>query len=109
MSLFSGARLGPYEIGAAIGAGGMGQVYKAVDSRLGRQVAIKALPPEFSADPERLTRFEQEARAERQRGRRPAAPGRRWHGVQTVRERALRPRADGHPAWRTDGHRRALA
>ena len=63
MSLSAGARLGPYEIGAPIGAGGMGQVYKAVDSRLGRQVAIKVLPPEFSADPERLSRFEQEARA----------------------------------------------
>ena len=63
MSLSAGERLGPYEIGAPIGAGGMGQVYKAVDSRLGRQVAIKVLPPEFSADPERLSRFEQEARA----------------------------------------------
>ncbi len=63
MSLSTGAKLGPYEIGAPIGAGGMGQVYKAVDSRLGRQVAIKVLPPEFSADPERLSRFEQEARA----------------------------------------------
>ena len=63
MSLAAGAKLGPYEIGAPIGAGGMGQVYKAVDSRLGRQVAIKVLPPEFSADPERLSRFEQEARA----------------------------------------------
>ena len=63
MSLSAGARLGPYEIGAPIGAGGMGQVYKAVDSRLGRQVAIKVLPLEFSADPERLSRFEQEARA----------------------------------------------
>jgi Tol biopolymer transport system component len=63
MSLSPGVKLGPYEVGAPIGAGGMGQVYKAVDSRLGRQVAIKVLPPEFSADPERLSRFEQEARA----------------------------------------------
>ena len=63
MSLSPGAKLGPYEVGAPIGAGGMGQVYKAVDSRLGRRVAIKVLPPEFSADPERLLRFEQEARA----------------------------------------------
>ena len=63
MSLSPGEKLGPYEIGAPIGAGGMGQVYKAVDPRLGRQVAIKVLPPEFSADPERLSRFEQEARA----------------------------------------------
>ncbi len=44
MSLSPGAKLGPYEVGAPIGAGGMGQVYKAVDSRLGRQVAIKVLP-----------------------------------------------------------------
>ena len=63
MSLSPGVKLGPYEIGASIGAGGMGRVYKAVDSRLGRQVAIKVLPPEFAADPERLSRFEQEARA----------------------------------------------
>ncbi len=63
MSLPSGAKLGPYEIGAPIGSGGMGQVYKAVDTRLGRQVAIKVLPPEFASDPERLSRFEQEARA----------------------------------------------
>ena len=63
MSLSPGVKLGPYEVGAPIGAGGMGQVYKAVDSRLGRQVAIKVLPPEFSADPERLSRFAQEARA----------------------------------------------
>ena len=63
MGLSPGAKLGPYEIGASIGAGGMGQVYKAVDTRLGRQVAIKVLPAEFAADPERLARFEQEARA----------------------------------------------
>ena len=63
MSLTPGERLGPYEIAAPIGAGGMGQVYRAVDTRLGRQVAIKVLPPEFAVDPERLSRFEQEARA----------------------------------------------
>ena len=63
MSLAPGARLGPYEIVAAIGAGGMGEVYKARDTRLDRRVAIKVLPPEFAADPERLRRFEQEARA----------------------------------------------
>jgi len=56
-------RLGPYEIGDKIGEGGMGEVYLAEDTRLGRQVAIKVLPPEFAADPERLSRFEQEARA----------------------------------------------
>jgi eukaryotic-like serine/threonine-protein kinase len=56
-------RLGPYEITAFIGAGGMGEVYRARDTRLGRSVAIKVLPAEFSDDRERLRRFDQEARA----------------------------------------------
>jgi tetratricopeptide (TPR) repeat protein/TolB-like protein len=63
MPLTAGMRLGPYEIVAPIGAGGMGEVYRARDTRLGRDVAIKVLPAEFAADPERLRRFEQEARA----------------------------------------------
>jgi serine/threonine protein kinase len=63
MVLSSGARLGPYEIQAAIGAGGMGEVYKARDTRLDRTVAIKILPAELSADPDRRVRFEREARA----------------------------------------------
>jgi len=58
-----GTRLGPYEIVALLGAGGMGEVYRARDTRLGRDVAIKVLPAEFAADPDRLRRFEQEARA----------------------------------------------
>ena len=58
-----GARLGPYEVVDPIGAGGMGEVYRARDTRLGRDVAIKLLPPEFASDSERLRRFEQEARA----------------------------------------------
>ena len=58
-----GVRLGPYEVVAPIGAGGMGEVYRARDTRLGRDVAIKVLPTEFAADPDRLRRFEQEARA----------------------------------------------
>jgi Tol biopolymer transport system component len=55
--------LGPYEIVALVGEGGMGQVYRARDPRLGREVAIKVLPPQFAADPDRLRRIEQEARA----------------------------------------------
>jgi serine/threonine-protein kinase len=61
MPLARGSRLGPYEIVAPLGAGGMGEVYRAHDSRLGRDVAIKALPAEFAQDPERLGRFEREA------------------------------------------------
>ena len=63
MTLAAGTRLGPYEIVAPIGAGGMGEVYRARDPRLGREVAIKVLPPSFSTDSDRLRRFEQEARA----------------------------------------------
>jgi len=59
----AGSRLGPYEIVAPIGAGGMGEVYRARDSRLSREVAIKVLPASFSNDPDRLRRFEQEAKA----------------------------------------------
>ena len=63
MALAPGTRLGPYVIAAPIGAGGMGEVYKATDPRLGRDVAIKVVPAACSTDPERLSRFEQEARA----------------------------------------------
>src|SRR5512139_3862575 len=62
MSLAAGTRLGPYEIQAAIGAGGMGEVYKAKDTRLDRTVAIKVLPADISADPDRRARFEREAK-----------------------------------------------
>ncbi len=62
MTLAPGIRLGSYEILAPLGAGGMGEVYRARDTRLGRDVAIKALPAEFSQDPERLARFEREAK-----------------------------------------------
>jgi serine/threonine protein kinase len=63
MSLSPGDKLGPYEIQSKIGAGCMGDVYKARDTRLSRTVAIKVLPPESATDPERRKRFELEARA----------------------------------------------
>lgn len=63
MALTTGTKLGPYEIQSPLGAGGMGEVYRARDSRLGREVAVKVVPGSFSTDPGRLQRFEQEARA----------------------------------------------
>src|SRR3954470_20179753 len=63
MTITPGTRLGPYEIVSPIGAGGMGQVFRARDPRLGREVALKILPPEMSGDSARRARFEQEARA----------------------------------------------
>jgi len=61
MALSAGTRLGPYEIGSALGAGAMGEVYRATDTRLKRQVAIKILPPDLAADVGRLARFQREA------------------------------------------------
>ena len=60
-TLIPGTRLGPYEIVANIGAGGMGEVYRARDTRLKREVALKVLPEAFSSDPERVARFQREA------------------------------------------------
>ena len=61
MVLKSGAHLGPYEIVAPLGAGGMGEVYRARDGRLGREVAIKVLPAAVANDAERMARFQREA------------------------------------------------
>ena len=61
--LLAGTRLGPYEIEASVGAGGMGEVYLASDTRLGRKVAVKVLPDAVSSDRERRERFDREARA----------------------------------------------
>ena len=63
MALDPGTQLGPFEITAAIGAGGMGEVYSARDTRLDRQVAIKVLPTDFAGDAELLARFQREAQA----------------------------------------------
>src|SRR5712692_10525506 len=63
MALISGTKLGPYEIVSALGAGGMGEVYRARDTRLDRTVAIKILPSHLSSNPEAKQRFEREARA----------------------------------------------
>ena len=62
MSITPGTRLGPYEITALLGAGGMGEVFRATDTRLGRDVAVKVLPQHLSSNPEVRTRFEREAK-----------------------------------------------
>ena len=62
MTLAPGARLGPYQVVGPLGAGGMGEVYRATDTKLNRAVAIKVLPAAFAAEPERLARFEREAK-----------------------------------------------
>jgi serine/threonine protein kinase len=61
LALTPGTRIGPYAILSALGAGGMGEVYRATDTRLKRQVAVKTLPPSVSMDPDRLARFQREA------------------------------------------------
>src|SRR5918995_2918404 len=62
MALTIGTKLGPYEIVGSLGAGGMGEVYRTRDTRLGREVAIKTLPRAFTSSPDQLARFEREAR-----------------------------------------------
>jgi serine/threonine protein kinase len=63
MPLAAGTKLGPYEVAGLLGAGGMGEVYRARDPRLARDVAIKVLPAHYLSDADRLDRFEREARA----------------------------------------------
>ena len=63
MTLTPGTRVGPYEITGSLGAGGMGEVYRARDTKLNRDVALKVLPELFASDPDRLARFEREAQA----------------------------------------------
>src|SRR5512135_1932457 len=63
MTVVAGSRLGPYEIVAPLGAGGMGEVYRARDAKLGREIAIKVLPSSVAEDRDRRLRFEQEARS----------------------------------------------
>src|SRR5271167_3081321 len=63
MPLTPGTRLGPYDIVAPLGAGGMGEVYRATDAKLGRDIALKVLPADMAQDPERLGRFRREAKA----------------------------------------------
>ena len=65
MALSVGTRLGPYEITGSLGAGGMGEVYRARDRKLGREVALKILPSLFATDPDRLARFQREFRRSR--------------------------------------------
>ncbi len=62
MALEAGTRLGHYEVVSSLGAGGMGEVYRAKDTKLGREVVIKVLPEGFSDEPERMARFEREAK-----------------------------------------------
>src|SRR6202795_3477497 len=63
MALVPGTKLGAYEIRSSLGTGGMGEVYRASDAKLGRDVALKVLPAEMARDPERLARFRREAKA----------------------------------------------
>jgi eukaryotic-like serine/threonine-protein kinase len=98
MRLQTGSRLGPYEISGPIGAGGMGEVYRARDTRLGREVAVKVLPHELTRDAERLARFEREARSSSALNHRNivtvhdfgSADGETWLVLELIRGESLR-------------------
>jgi serine/threonine protein kinase len=99
--LSSGTKLGPYEILSPLGAGGMGEVYRATDTKLNRHVAIKVLPAEVAGDPERLARFKREAEAHRARlDRHPGVPAPQHAFRDPEKAAATRPR---------DGLRRRMA
>jgi len=110
MVLAAGARLGPYEIVAPLGAGGMGEVYKARDTRLDRVVALKVLRRDKTADPERKRRFMQEARAASAlnhpgRHTRRARQGSGLRGGKADRARPCLRGGDAHPGVRAYGNR----
>jgi serine/threonine protein kinase len=87
MPLNPGTKLGPYVVDAALGAGGMGEVYRAKDARLDRTVAIKVLPSANAGDPEFRARFEREARAARRRAGKVIVSGTNPEGVAPHLER----------------------
>ena len=97
MKLEPGARLGDYEVLSPLGTGGMGEVYRAMDLKLGRDVAIKVLRQEFSSDRERLSRFEREARSAS------APAGSKVQSIrantQASRGQAARPHTESLPTW----------
>ena len=107
VSLTAGSRLGPYEVLASLGAGGMGEVYRARDERLKRDVAIKVLPASFSTDADRLRRFEQEAqaagslRAVTPGRREPKAGSNRASSSSSSRSKRTRAMRWPTPGWRT--------
>jgi serine/threonine protein kinase len=78
MSLTAGTRLGPYEILSLLDSGGMGEVYGAKDTKLGRDVALKLLPDSFTHDPERVARFRREAQVLASLNHPPSAPSTGW-------------------------------
>ncbi len=82
MALVSGTTLGPYAVTAKIGKGGMGEVYRARDTKLDRDVALKILPQAFTDDPDRLARFE------RERGSRPTSRRGDWRNATLLRARS---------------------